>query len=56
MFDKRNVDNRKTATKYKHTHTAIVEAFNKELAKLLKTDGCKSFRTRKKVLRFGLKI
>ena len=32
---KNNVDIRRTTTKYKHTHTAFVEAFNKELAKLL---------------------
>ena len=30
-----NVDIRRVTTKNKHTHTAIVEAFNKELAKLL---------------------
>ena len=30
-----NADFRSAATKYKHTHTAFVEAFKKELAKLL---------------------
>ena len=35
MLEKHNVDIRKTTTKYKHTHTVFVEAFNKELAKLL---------------------
>ena len=35
LLEKHNVDIRRTTTKYKHTHTAFVEAFNKELAKLL---------------------
>ena len=35
LLEKHNVDIRRAATKYKHTHTAFVEAFNKELAKLL---------------------
>ena len=35
LLEKHNVDIRRTRTKYKHTHTAFVEAFNKELAKLL---------------------
>ena len=35
LFGKHNVDIRRATTKYKHTHTAFVEAFNKELAKLL---------------------
>ena len=35
LFEKHNVEIRRAATKYKHTHTAFVEAFNKELAKLL---------------------
>ena len=33
--EKHNLDIRRAATKYKHTHTAFVEAFSKELAKLL---------------------
>ena len=33
--EKYNVDIRRATTKYKGTHTAFVEAFNKELAKLL---------------------
>ena len=33
--EKHNVDIRRAATKYKHTHTDFVENFNKELAKLL---------------------
>ena len=35
LLEKHNVHIRRTTTKYKHTHTAFVEAFNKELAKLL---------------------
>ena len=33
--EKHSVDIRRATTKYKHTHTAFVEAFNRELAKLL---------------------
>ena len=35
LLEKHNVDIRRAATKYKFTHAAFVEAFNKELAKLL---------------------
>ena len=35
LLEKYNVDIRRTTTKYKYTHTAFVEAFNKELVKLL---------------------
>ena len=35
LREKHNVDVRRAATKYKHTHAAFVEPFNKELAKLL---------------------
>ena len=35
LLEKHNVDIRRATTKYKHAHTAFVEAFNKELAKLL---------------------
>ena len=35
LFEKNNVDIRRTTTKYKHKHTAVVEASNKELEKLL---------------------
>ena len=35
LLEKRNVDVRRATTKYKHTHAAFVEVFNKELAKLL---------------------
>ena len=35
MLEKHNVDIRRATTEYKHTHTAFVEAFNRELVKLL---------------------
>ena len=35
LLEKNNVDIRRATTKYKHTHTAFVETFYKELAKLL---------------------
>ena len=35
LLEKHNIDIRRVTTKYKHTHTAFVEAFNKKLAKLL---------------------
>ena len=35
LLEKHNVDIRRTTAKYKHTHTAFVEAFNKELTKPL---------------------
>ena len=35
LLEKHNVEIPRATTKYKHTHTAFVEAFNKELAKLL---------------------
>ena len=35
LFEKHNVDTRRATTKYKHSHTAFVEASNKELEKLL---------------------
>ena len=35
LLEKHNVEIRRGTTKYKHTHTVFVKAFNKELAKLL---------------------
>ena len=35
LLEKHSVEIRRAATKYQHTHTAFVEAFSKELAKLL---------------------
>ena len=35
LLEKHNVDIRRATAKYKHTHTNFVEAFNKELARLL---------------------
>ena len=36
LLEKHNVEIPKATAKYKHTHTAFVEAFNKKLAKLFK--------------------
>ena len=35
LYEKHIADIRRATTKYRHTHTAFVETFNKELAKLL---------------------
>ena len=35
LLQKHNVEIRKATMKYKRTHTAFIEAFNNELAKLL---------------------
>ena len=35
LLEKHNVDIRRALTKYKHTHIAFAEVFNRELAKLL---------------------
>ena len=35
LLEKDNVEIQRGTTKYKHTHTTFVEAFNKELTKLL---------------------
>ena len=35
LLEKHNVEIRRATMKYKHTHTALLETFNKELAKLL---------------------
>ena len=35
LLEKQNVDVLRAKTKYKHNHTAFVEAFNKELSKRL---------------------
>ena len=57
LLEKHNVDIQKATTKYKNTHTAFVEAFNKQLEKLLfKPKMPKSFKTLKKYRQFGLKI
>ena len=56
LLEKHSVEIQRATTKYEHTHTAFVEAFNKEQAKLLfKPWMPKSFRTLKKYQRFGLK-
>ena len=56
-LEKHNVDVRRATTKYKHTHTAFMEAFNKELAKLLfKSMDAQEFQDLKKYGQFGLNI
>ena len=35
LLEEHNVEIQRATTKYKHTHTVFVEAFNKELEKLL---------------------
>ena len=35
LLEKHDADIRRATTKYKHTHTAFVEAFNRELAKII---------------------
>ena len=35
LLEKHNFETRRATTKYRHTHTAFVEAFNKEMTKLL---------------------
>ena len=57
LLEKHNVNIQRSITKYKHTHTAFVKVFNKELEKLLfRPMDPKSFKTLKNYQRFGLKI
>ena len=57
LLEKHNVDIQRAATKYKHTHTAFVETFNKELAKLLfKPMDAQEFQDSEKSRQFGSKI
>ena len=50
LLEKHNADIRRATTKYKNTHTAFAEAFNKELAKLLfKPMDAQEFQDREKV-------
>ena len=50
LLEKHNVDIRRATTKYNHTHTVFVEAFNKEWAKLLfKPMDAQEFQDSKKV-------
>ena len=57
LLEKHNVEIRRATTKYKHTHTAFVEASNKKLAKLLfKPMDAQELQDLKKYQRFGSKI
>ena len=57
LLEKYGVEIRRTTTKYKHTHTAFVENFDKELAKLLcKPMDAQEFQDPERYPQFGLKI
>ena len=57
LLEKHNVNIRRATTKFKHTHTAFVEAFNRELAKLLfKLMDAQELKDQEKFPQFGLKI
>ena len=56
MLEKHSTEIRRTATKYKHTHTAFLEALNKNLAKLLfKPIDAQEFQDPEKVLAIWVK-
>ena len=57
LLEKHNFEIRRATTKNKHTHTAFVEAFNKEFTKLLlKSMDAQELQDLKKYRQFGLKI
>ena len=56
LLEKHNANIRRITTKYKHTHTAFVKAFNKELSKLLFKPMDVQEKTLKKYRQFGLKL
>ena len=57
LLENYNVDIRRATTKYKHVHTSFVEAFNKELAKLLfKPMDAQELQDPEKVRQFRSKI
>ena len=57
LLEKHHVEIRRATKKYKHTHTAFVEAFNKELAKLLfKPMDAQELQDPGKISTFGSKI
>ena len=57
LLEKYSVEIRRATAKYKHTHTAFMEAFNKELAKLFLNQWIpKSFKSLKKYQQFGSKM
>ena len=56
MLEKHSTEIRRAATKYKHTHTAFLEALNKNLAKLLfKPIDAQEFQDPEKVLAIWVK-
>ena len=57
LLEKHNVDVRRATTKYKHTHAPFMEAFNKELAKLLfKPTDAQELQDQEKVSTIWVKI
>ena len=56
LLEKHNVEIRRATTKYKHTHTAFVEAFKSWQNCCLNQWMLKSFKTMKKYKQFGSKI
>ena len=57
LLKKHNIDIRRATTKYRHTHTAFVEAFNKEWEKqVFKPMDGQELKDSEKFQQFGLKI
>ena len=57
LLKKPNADIRRATAKYKHSHTAFMKAFSKELAKLLfKPMDAQELQDPEKYRQFGLKI
>ena len=57
LLEKHNVEIRRATTKYKKTCTAYLDAFNKELSKMLfKTMDAQELKTLTKYKRFGSDI
>ena len=57
LLEKHNIEIRRATTKHKHTHTAFVEAFNKELSKLLfEPMDAQELQDLRECQRFGSKI
>ena len=55
FLEKNSVDIRRATTKYKHTHTAFVEAFNKELTLLFKPMDAQEFQDSENVSTIWIK-
>ena len=55
LLEKHSLDIRRATTKYKHTHTAFVEAFNKELTLLFKPMDAQEFQDSENVSTIWIK-